>query len=220
MRDRTLGLGTAVAFGGLMAVTGLAGTPEARAQDNPAHAHIGHVASGFSGTPDGVGLMEAAMAEAAVAARHAGLAAAAGDASGMRTHAQHVLHALDPETVEGGPGGGYGLIRAAEGVARHIELAAAAEGASDGVAAHSVHIATSARNTVRRANRMIEIIAAMADSEDVASMAAELEELAAALIAGVDANEDGRVGWQEGEGGLDAAQTHLGLLMRSEGIGG
>ena len=41
-----------------------------------------------------------------------------------------------------------------------------------------------------------------------------------AIVNGVDADGDGRVGWQEGEGGLAQATQHLGLLKRGEGMGG
>lgn len=41
---------------------------------DPVHAHIGHVATAFRGTPDGQGLLTAAVAEAEVAHQHATLA--------------------------------------------------------------------------------------------------------------------------------------------------
>ena len=48
----------------------------------------------------------------------------------------------------------------------------------------------------------------------------ELAELTARLIAGYDANGDERIGWQEGEGGLEQAELHLNLMKRGEGMGG
>ena len=38
-----------------LAISSLAITQDIAAQANPAHNHIGHVADGFRGTPDGVG---------------------------------------------------------------------------------------------------------------------------------------------------------------------
>ena len=35
---------------------------------------------------------------------------------------------------------------------------------------------------------------------------------------GFDANKDGQIGWQEGEGGLAQALTHMNLMMRGEGM--
>ena len=42
---------------------------------------------------------------------------------------------------------------------------------------------------------------------EASSMVAELDTLAQQLLAGNDANGDGRTGWQEGEGGLEVAET-------------
>jgi hypothetical protein len=44
--------------------------------------------------------------------------------------------------------------------------------------------------------------------------------IAAQLVPGVDANGDGRIGWQENEGGLQQAEQHVGLLKTAEGITG
>ena len=190
----------------------------AAAQDvSPSQAHVGHVADGFRGTPDGVGLLPAAMVEAEVAAQHAALAAVdPSDLASVQRHVAHVQHALVAESQERGPGKGYGLIRAAEGVVRHIELAAGSEGASDGVVNHANHVATSARNTLERARRMMEIASAISEIEDgdATELVAELAELSSMLIPGHDADGDGRIGWQEGEGGLEQARIHLGLLKR------
>ena len=53
-------------------------------------------------------------------------------------------------------------------------------------------------------------------ADDAASLVAELDGLAQALLSGVDANGDGRTGWQEGEGGLEVAQTHGNLMKQAE----
>ncbi len=193
------------------------------AQDGPGHNHIGHVADGFRGTPDGMGLLPTAAAEAAIAAQHAGFAARdLADLDGMKRHAGHVLNALDPAQMEGGPGLGYGVLAAANGAARHIDMAAATDGASDGVKAHSVHVATSAKNTVARAEHAIELakaIMAATSADAAAPMTEELAAVAAQLVPGFDENSDGRIGWQEGEGGTEQAQTHVNLMKRGEGIG-
>ena len=186
------------------------------AQENP---HVGHVASGFGNTPDGMGLLPTAVAEAEVAAQHAGLAGRdASDLANMKRHIAHVQNAVDPSVVESGPGKGYGVIQAATGVARHIELAAGVDGAAGSVTTHAPHIAQSARNTVTRAEQIMELAAQVqaAESADVAApMVAQIAELASQLMAGADANGDGRIGWQEGEGGLAVAQQHLGFLQGS-----
>jgi len=198
-----------------LAVLSLAITQDTAAQANPAHNHIGHVADGFRGTPDGVGLLDAALAEAGVAAQHAGFAARdPSDLDAMKRHMGHVLHALNPEEVENGPGAGYGVVAAAGGVARHIDLAASSDGASDAVKTHANHVSTAAQNTVERATQMVELAKSIQDAtsaSDAAGMVRRLARLGSALTVGEGS------GWQEG--GLDAAQTHLGLIKRAEGLG-
>lgn len=199
-------------------------TAPVAAQNNPVHTHIGHVADGFRGTPDGMGLLPTAVAEAETANQHAMLAGRdPSSLEGMQRHMAHVINALDPSKVANGPGLGYGVIAAAEGAARHIELAAGAEGASDGVKTHANHVATAARSAVTMANAAVGIAEQIQQATDAAAAAELLHELTAltdAIVNGVDANGDGRIGWQDGEGGLAQATTHLGLLMRGEGLGG
>ena len=203
----------------MLAVAGFA--TAAAAQDSPAHAHMGHVADGFRGTPDGQGLLPTAVAEAEVAAMHAGLAARdLTNLGAMQTHTGHVQHAIDPSVVENGPGAGYGVKPAAAGAARHISMAADSEGASDNIRTHSTHVATSASNTVARADRILELAAQIQEAESAEAAAPLVEEmagLASQLFAGLDANEDGRTGWQEGEGGLEQATAHMGFMKRGEG---
>lgn len=188
--------------------------PMALAAQNP---HVGHVATGFANTPDGMGLLPAAEAEAAVARQHADLAARdLSSLSSMKTHVAHVQHALNPTVVENGPGLGYGVVAAAEGVARHIELAAGVDGAGDMVTRHAPHVAQSARNALARAQRILELATQVQAADNAASagpMVQEIQTLAAELVDGVDADGDGSVGWQEGEGGLATARQHLGFIV-------
>ena len=194
----------------------------AAAQSSPAHAHIGHVMDGFRGTPEGQGLLPTAVAEAEIAARHAALAAgSADDLEGMKRHAGHVLHAIDPGEMADGPGLGYGAKPAAAGAARHIRLAANSEGTSGNITTHAQHVETSANNTVQRAEGLISLAKQIRDAtevDDAAAAAARLNTLAAQLIPGQDANSDGNIGWQAGEGGLQQAEQHANLMKKGEGL--
>lgn len=188
--------------------------PACLAAQNP---HVGHVATGFANTPDGMGLLPAAEAEAAVARQHADLAARdLTNLGAMKTHVAHVQHAVNPAVVDAGPGLGYGVVAAAEGVARHIELAAGVEGADAAVTRHAPHVAQSARNTVVRAQRILEL-ATQVQAAEAATAAAplveEIQALTTELVEGTDADGDGQVGWQEGEGGLATARQHLSFIM-------
>jgi hypothetical protein len=190
-------------------------------QSNPARAHMGHVLDAMNGTPDGAGLLPTAMAEAAIAEQHAGLAAKmSGDLDAMKRHAGHVLHAVDPSAEVQGPGKGYGVKKAAAGIGTHIGLAATSEGASDNVKMHATHVAGAAESVVGRCDEIAALVTqirAATSAAEAAPLAARLHELAQQLTAGADANGDGRIGWQAPEGGLAQAQQHMGFMAAGEG---
>jgi hypothetical protein len=184
----------------------------------PVGVHIGHVVNGFNDTPMGQALLTVATADARTAAQHATLAARnTSDLNYMKTHAGHVLNALDPSIVAAGPGTGYGLKKAAAGIVTHIELAAKAEGASPNVVTHAKHIATSAGNVVARADQLIAIakqIQAATDAAAAASLVNQMISLSQQLTAGVDTNGDGQITWEEG--GLQQAQEHVNMMLAGE----
>ncbi len=180
--------------------------------------HIGHVINGFSGTPNGDGLLTVAISEAKVAIQHATLAGRQpGNLDAMKLHAGHVINALDPTIVPTGPGLGYGLKKAAAGAATHIELAAKAPGASPNVQTHAAHIAQAAKNSVMRADSVIAIakqVQAATSAPDAAALVSRMASMSEQLMAGFDANGDGRV--TPDEGGLQLAQDHVKMLVAGE----
>lgn len=194
----------------------------AAAQQDMVKTHIGHVTTGFQGTPNGQGLLPTALAEAKIAAQHAALAMKSeGNLEGMKLHAGHVIHAVDPTVEAKGPGLNYGVKRAAQGVAQHIQLAAKVEGASKNVMTHSNHVATSANNVVKWSDEIVAVakeIRSATDAKAAAGHLAHLNMLAQQLTSGVDADKNGQVGWQAGEGGLQQAEMHMNLLLKGEGI--
>ncbi|HEX7937895.1 MAG TPA: hypothetical protein VF483_02820, partial [Gemmatimonadaceae bacterium] len=178
---------------------------------------IGYVVNTFKEAPLLQGLLPAAIAEAKIAIQHAGLAGRQPtNLEYMKTHAGHVINALDPTIIKQGPGQGYGVKRAALGVAEHIELAAKAEGATPAIQVHATHIAMTARNTITRADAIIAIaqkILASTSAPEAASLVAQMASAADQLIAGADANNDGRITWEQGEGGLQVAEDHVKLML-------
>ena len=71
---------------------------QGHADKNMAHVHIGHVLTGWNDTPDKMGLLPTAIAEANVAAQHAGFALSkTDDLAWMKTHIGHILHRGRPE---------------------------------------------------------------------------------------------------------------------------
>lgn len=189
---------------------------------NPAHNHIGHVMTSWKDTPNMQGFLPTAVADAKVAATHAGLAAKALDnLDSMKLHAGHVLNALDPSIEMKGPGSGYGVKRAATGAMQHVGFAAKAPGASAAVTTHTEHVSASLGNVVQWTDQAI----ATAQKIRAATMASEAVPLVTDLVNqtnsianGMDANKDGKTGWQTGEGGLAQAQMHMGFMMKAEGL--
>lgn len=197
-----------------------AAAPRVPVPAGPVGTHIGHVVNGFNDTPNGQGLLPVAIAEARVAAQHAALAARApSNLAGLKTHIGHVLNALDPTIVAAGPGQGYGARKAALGVATHIELAAKTQGASQNVITHANHVATAARSVVQRVDSIIVLakqVQAATEAAPAAALVNQIVSLTEQLIAGADANGDGRITWEAGEGGLQQAEQHVNLMLAAE----
>lgn len=191
-------------------------------QTNPTYPHLGHVADGWRDTPEGMGFLPTAVAEARVAAQHAEFAARdLENLDGMKRHADHVLHAVDTERMAEGPGLGYGVRRAAEGVITHLGMAMDHEETTGNIRTHGNHVVTSTRNTLERVEQiasLIERIQATGTAAEAAPLVQELNLVAARLIEGEDLDGNGQVSWQEGEGGLAQAEQHMELLLRGEGL--
>ena len=224
---------TAVAtFGLLLAVAVPAGSASAQAAGaapastaaqattSPAQVHLGHLTQRFVTVPNGQGLVTVAMADARVAIQHAGLGAQnPNDLAAMKTHANHIIHALDPRRIAEGPGSGFGVFTAAEQIGRHAELAGRAQGSNQQMTTHSTHVAASAANTRRRADQIVALAQTIAEHvdkpEDAAKLFADIKRLSDQLLTGVDANNDGQVGWQQGEGGLNVVEQHVNFMRQA-----
>lgn len=182
--------------------------------------HIGHVTTSFVDTPDKTGFLPLAFAEAQVASQHATLATRTPtDLAAMQLHAGHVLHALDPKIERTGPGKGFGFVRAAGGVAQHIELAAKEPQASANVKSHAQHVATASRSAMKRAEQAINLakkIREATDAKVAADLTTQLASITGQLVAGMDSNADGRIGWDKDEGGLQQVDEHIKLLLAGE----
>lgn len=203
----------------------LIAAPRAAAQQGgPGHAHIGHVLDAFPATPEGEGLLPTAESEAATAIRHAELAANDDtNLEWMQTHARHVLHAVDPSRMEGdgGPGLGFGVKPAADGIAQHVGMAADTEGASGNIETHATHVAAAASSVSSRADEVARLAEEILDASDYSSAGTrvfQLRRLARQLETGVDADEDGQISWGAPEGGLAQVRRHMELMAEAEGL--
>jgi len=187
------------------------------------YTHLGHVAVSFGSTPTGMGLLPTAIAEAETAEQHARLAAA--DSVSLvtwRLHAGHALYALDPAIVSGtGPGLGYGVRQATIEAISHMELALARDSVTENVAIHGPRIYTALQSALRHADEAVSLaedILAAPSVQAARPLVRRLEAACDAVLWGRDANRDGIIGWEEGEGGLAQAKYHMTLLRRAEGL--
>ncbi len=192
------------------------------AMENEAHSHIGHVMTGWADTPEQWGFLPTAIAEAKIAAQHAGYAVSKpSDLEYMQTHIRHVIHALDPSVIAEGPGHGYGVVAASENAALHIGIAAESPGNTDNIKLHTEHVWASADNAATWAKLAVALsqeVLAVSSAADAAPKVKNIKAMSDALIAGIDADGDGTVTWKKGEGGLAVAEAHMGYMMQGENM--
>jgi hypothetical protein len=190
-------------------------------------------------TPDMKGFLPTAIADATVALEEAEHADLEGRINDFILYGGYVLNALDPGADTQSllktayarlpttylkieiPGTGYGVKRAVEGALQHVQLAAKSEGASDNVKTHAAHVIASLENVVKWTDQAIAVSRKLLSAKAVGDgqpLVDELFELTTHLAVGSDANSDGQIGWQTGEGGLRQANTHMRLMMKGEGI--
>lgn len=167
-------------------------------------------------TPQGMALLPLAVAEAEVAAEHARLAdLRPDDLDWMKMHAAHILHAVAPQLAPPGPGLGYGVEQAARDISRQVRLAARAPGANGEMQTHAGHVATAAGNVVtwsEAVKTLAQAVLVASEPEEAAEKIDRLILLTDAILRGNDADGDGTVTWQRGEGGLEQAERHMELM--------
>lgn len=191
------------------------GVPAHAQGGNMADVHIGHVVDGFKDTPQQQGLLPTALAEAKIAIQHAALAAKSPDSvDQMKRHAAHVIHAVDPTVETNGPGLGYGVKKAAAGIAQHIDLAAKAEGAAPVVKTNAIYVSAYATNVVKWSSEIVELakrILAATTPTEAAKLTSELATLTEQLNSGLAA-----VGRFEAQGGLQQVQQRIDQMKKIE----
>ncbi len=144
-----------------------------------AHVHIGHTTAGWADTPDRAGLLTVAEREADIAVESARKAfQAARNPVELKRHVGNVLHAMDPALESGGPGTGYGFIRALEGATDHLRFAADSADASKNLK-DSILGLESAASRIRQSAKvgvaLCDEIRRTSKPEDLLSLADELK---------------------------------------------
>ncbi len=199
----------------------LIGADLAAQEASPAHVHVAHVTTAFGGTPEGQGLAATASAEAGTALLHANFSAGdLSDLGAMRRHGTHVARLLDPADAGAGPGLGFGVVPAVEGVLRHIGLAAEAEGASENLRTHAGHVTTIGNGILAVARRAADVARRLESAPSIrraSPLVAELRLLAYHVAGGRDVNGDGEMSL-DGDAGIQQMEAHLYLLLEGEAL--
>jgi hypothetical protein len=201
----------------MLVMASVGSTTGVAAQEKPdmLQVHLDHVMNSFKDTPKQMGLLPTALAEANTAIQHAAMAAKATDnLDQMKLHAGHVIHAVDPSVEMKGPGLGYGVKKAAAGVAQHVELAARAPSATANQKTQALYVARWATNVVTWADDVISVgqeIQKATTASAAAAAVTELKELTAQLTTGVPA-----VGRFDAQGGLQQAQERMEEMKKGE----
>jgi hypothetical protein len=210
-----------LAFALSLLVALLATTDRARAQQtNQALTHFSHVATGFDGAPGGRGLTVTAAMEVNTAMMYANFAAGrTNDLEAMKTNVRHVLQALVPQEGAPGPGLGFGLKRAADAIANHIEMAVKAPGASETLKKLGPNVAIAARAVAARAQAMADVagrVLAAPTAAEASRLVAELRTMALELDTGRDANGSGRVELDATEPGMNQLEAQVYSIFEGE----
>lgn len=175
-----------------------------------------------SRAPGGVGVLQAGIAEAFVAAEYAWLAGRdSANVNAMRANMVHVLHAVDPAEASGGAGLGYGMRTAAQELLARVEVIESTDSVPDHVRFHVPYLRRAAEGALLRANQVVALARQVQRGSGAAQTLDRLEELRMAIRAmayGIDEDGDNLIGNTADEVGLAQAWYHINLVYRTEEV--
>lgn len=189
-------------------------------QTGEALTHFSHVATGFGGAPGGRGLVVTMAMEANTAMMYANFAVGSpASLEAMKANVRNVLHALVPEQGAKGPGLGFGVRRAAEAVATHIELAVKSPGGSETLRKLGPGVGQAARAVAARAQEMADIanrVLASPTAAQAAPLVEQLRALALQLDLGRDVDGNGRVDVNGVEPGMNQLEAQVYSILEGD----
>jgi hypothetical protein len=200
----------------LLAVAGLlALSLPAHAQQKQSHAYLLQVMTG-----DGKGYLPMAEAEVQTALIQATLALRKpDDLAHLQAQAKAAQHAIDPSRIKEGPGRGFGVRKAAEGIVSYVTAAGKSPDASEKVRSYSRWVAVSAENVIVRADRITDLLGKverMKTAKNAARVMHLVRRMCQEILLGKDTNKDGEVSWKKHEGGLAQAKRYTTVMLRLE----
>jgi hypothetical protein len=162
-------------------------------------------------------LYASVIGEAENAQTHAGLAQSSGTAGSMHSHAEHTLNIINGTNIDHNdngrpenPGFGLGVLPLLDTIEAQLDELATQPEADTALQSNVEFARVCIVNSRLRANQIVELEEALLASDDVeavAEEALEATELADALIAGQDINDNGQVDPFENECGLEQLQS-------------
>jgi hypothetical protein len=203
-------------FLSLLAVSGLLALSQpAHAQQKQSHAYLLQVMTG-----DGKGYLPMAEAEVQTALIQATLALRKpDDLAHLQAQARAAQHAIDPSRIKEGPGRGFGVRKAAEGVVSYVTAAGKSPDASEKIRSYSRRVAVSAENVIVRADRITDLLGKverMKTAKNAARVMHLVRRMCQEILLGKDTNKDGEVSWKKHEGGLAQAKRYTTVMLRLE----
>ena len=199
----------------------LAPSVSARAQQEQIVRLILNITKGSPATPGNIGFLRLAEREAATALEQLDLALAAEDFAALRSRTSDLLHVIDPSLEAEGPGTGTGLLYAVAAINANLTIASEMEGAS-------ANLKTQAQRAITASDNVIEWSQQVLDAAKLAQMVPSIVEARASLMSisrtlnniiyGHDADKDGKIGWQLGEGGLPQVRKYVEYHAQGEGL--
>lgn len=189
--------------------------PAAAQQPRQSHAYLLQVM-----TPDGKGFLPMAEAEAQTALVQVTVGLRDPEnLDHLKEYARAAQHAIDPVRITTGPGRGYGVKKAAEGVVSYVTAAGKSPDASEKVQSFSRWVATSAENVIERADRVTDLLGKverMKTATNAARVMHLVRGMCQEILLGKDTNKDGEVSWKKHEGGLAQAKRNMTVMLRIE----
>ena len=187
----------------------------AAAQQKKAHAYLLQVM-----TPDGKGYLPMAEAEVQTALIQATIALRKpDDLEHLRAQAKAAQHAIDPVRIKEGPGRGFGVKKAAEGIVSYVTAAGKSPDASEKMRSYSRWVAVSAQNVITRTDRITDLLGKvmrMKTAKNAARVMRLVRRMCQEVLLGKDTNKDGKVSWKKHEGGLAQAKRYTTVMLRLE----
>lgn len=189
--------------------------PSSDAAQKKSHAYLLQVM-----TPDGKGYLPMAEAEVQTALIQATLALRKpDDLEHMAAMAKAAQHAIDPVRIKEGPGRGFGVKKAAQGIISYVTAAGKSPDASEKVKSYSRWVSVSAENVVVRTDRITDLLGKvmrMKTPKNAARVMRLVRRMCQEILLGKDTNKDGKVSWKKHEGGLAQAKRYTTVMLRLE----